>query len=394
MVYQKTTNNGDLLETDIYWKAEKYLEFKNRRNEIFTIEPGTVFTMSAEYNHRTDDYEVMITCYGFAERMRRGITSPFAEKSKVEQRMEESEFFALKLDLDRKCVSMKKNMLEAKIMSNSHVVDYCNKKEAAGKEYLAVQSQAEDIKRQLSSGRRQPTNIEKKISRFIDVSARVEADASTNGALKQVSQISFGVFLMLFLLSLGSSPSPNFLMVFLFFAIMFVSGLNMIFGPKVAAIVVCKVLSLPFIIGDFLTGSGHGQRLDRQTCRQLEDDLKMLDSEMHLRALKQQELKRELDRNFALVNNEVFGAALPLVNPAPGQRLSVPSPGQMQEIETRSPEEITGGCERVAYPVYDHENNVQASDERKVISLTKTGRRAGGAQEPARKKVDLRKHYY
>ena len=193
MVYQKTTNNGDLLETDIYWKAEKYLEFKNRRNEIFTIEPGTVFTVSAEYNHRTDDYEVMITCYGFDERMRRGITSPLAEKSKVEQRMEESEFFALKLDLDRKCVSMKKNMLEAKIMSNSHVVDYCNKKEAAGKEYLAVQSQAEDIKRQLSSGRRQPTNIEKKISRFIDVSSRFSDAFSAFTRILSVTEFSYGV---------------------------------------------------------------------------------------------------------------------------------------------------------------------------------------------------------
>ena len=89
MVYQRTTNKGDLLETDIYWKAEKFLEFRNRRNEIFTIEPNTVFTISAEYNHRTDDYEVTVTCYGFAEGfndgMRRGISSPLAVKSKVEQ---------------------------------------------------------------------------------------------------------------------------------------------------------------------------------------------------------------------------------------------------------------------------------------------------------------------
>lgn len=394
MVYQRTTNKGDLLETDIYWKAEQFLEFRNRRNEIFTIEPGTVFTMSAEYNHRTDDYEVLITCYGFGEGMKRGITSPLAEKSRVEQRMEEDEFFALKLDLDRKCVSMKKNMLETRIMSNSHVVDFCNTNEAFRKEYLDLKTKYEDIKRQLSSGRRQPTGIEKKISRFIDVSARVEADASSNERLKQISQVSFGIFLMFFLLSLGSSPSPNYLMTFLFFVIMSVSALNFIIGPKATAVVVCKVLSLPFIIGDFLTGSGRGERLDRQTCRQLEDDLKMLDSEMHLRALKQQELKRELDRKFSLVNNEAFGAALPILNSAAEQKLSFSAGGMMPEIETRTPDEITGGCERVAYPVYDHESNVQASDERKVISLTKTGRRAGSAQDPPRKKVDLRKHYY
>ena len=401
MVYQRTTNKGDLLETDIYWKAEKFLEFRNRRNEIFTIEPNTVFTISAEYNHRTDDYEVTVTCYGFAEGfndgMRRGISSPLAVKSKVEQRLSEDEFFALKLELDRRCVSMKKQMLETKIMSNSHVVDFCNKNDAARKELLALQSQAEDVKRQLNSGRRQPTNIEKKISRFIDVSERVEADATSCERLKQISQLSFVVFFMFFLLSLGTSSSPNFLMVFLFFAIMTVSGLNFLLGPKAAAIVVCKVLSLPFVIGDFLTGSGRGQRLDRQTCHQLEGDLKMLDSEIHLRTLKQMDLKRELDRNFSLVNNEIFGAALPLINPAPGQKSANPATGQMYtaqmpEIETRTPEEITGGYERVAYPVYDRSDDIPASDERKVISLTKEGRKSRSVQTPNGKKVDLRKH--
>ena len=405
MVYQRTTNKGDLLETDIYWKAEKFLEFRNRRNELFTIEPGTVFTISAEYNHRTDDYEVTVTCYGFAEGindgMRRGISSPLAVKSKVEQRLAEDEFYALKLDLDRKCVSMKKPILETRIMNNSHVVDFCNKNDAFRKELQTLQAKADDVKRQLNSGRRQPTNIEKKISRFIDVSERVEADATSCEKLKQISQLSFVVFFMFFLLSLGASSSPNLLMVILSFAIMTVSGLNFLFGPKVAAIVVCKILSLPFVIGDFLTGSGRGQRLDRQTCLQLEDDLKMLNSELHLRTLKQLELKKELDRKFSLVNNEVFGAALPYIAPAPGQKQATPAAGQMftvspvpqmQEIETRTPEEITGGYERVAYPVYERNDDIPASDERKVISLTKTGRKARSVQASSGKKVDLRKH--
>ena len=423
MIYQKTHNHKDLFDKDIYRKAERNLEFRNRRGEVFSIEENTVFTVEAEYLPRTDDYSVIIRSYEFAtvvsENMINGSDSPLAVQSIVEERMTEEEFFILENDISAHCLSMKKNVLEFKLLKHEKVREYCKESSALRKKYLEAKKAVDNTLAQLAQDTREPTNLEKKIDGLIRIASEIEADNAMEQVFRFINQMVFSISSMVLLTVLGRTiGTPDFLQLFLLLVVPFVSGMNLLLKPVKAAELFCKILSLPFVLSDFLTGT-KANRLSRSLRLSLESQAQNEKEELHLNELQQRQLKEKLNINFCLINDEVFRSAL---------LTAQDQDGRIVETETRTPEEITGGYERVMYPVFgnsgkpappaagsvmpgirtagagiasengnDHDQP-HTADGRKVISLSKNGRRPadGNAGMPdigrTRRKVDLRKH--
>ncbi len=427
MIYQKTHKHKDLFDKDVFRKAERNLEFRNRRGEVFSIEENTVFTVDAEYLPRTDDYNVTIRSYEFAnvvsENMMKGSDSPLAVQSIVEQRMTEDEFFILENDIEAECLSMKKSVLEYKILNHEKVREYCKESSALRKQYLDAKAQVDNTKALLAQDSRDPTNIEKKMDGLIRVASEIEADPTVEQVFRFINQMVFGISSMVMLTVLGSTTgSPDLLFLTLLLIAPFVSGMNLLLKPVKAAELFCKILSLPFVLSDLLTGT-KTNRISRSLRLSLESQSRSEMEELHLNELKQKQLKEKLNIKFCLINDEIFRSAL---------LTTTDQNGQITEIETRTPEEIAGGCERVMYPVFgnkgtsapsahnnadnyampgirtagaavitdddDDHDQIQGADGRKVISLSKKGRRsaAGSADMSSaggsRRKVDLRKH--
>lgn len=420
MIYQKTTEKNNQDYRDKYRIAVSTIEFTNRYGEVFTIETGTVFTVSADYTDASGEYEVVIRSYEFGNVIIPSMASPehdspLTVQTKISQRLFENNYSVLKKEIEKNSVTRDRRAFELSITGHQDVRNFSYELMKLRDEHRKTEREADGYRDELDAGAESvPEQFINSVFTVFESFSRFIEDSPVKMTLFRIANITvFAALSMGMLIRFGSSNVPaNGIALFFLILLDFWCFMNIFFRPETAPDIFKAVLKLPFRILRVMFPSASDER--RKLLKILYDDtVKRLTDNESL----QIRLKKALDSKFETVIREITDSAGSSDENNDIESIAVPelpfhrkSAAQITETETRTDEEIRGGCSRVMYPVYSTEHNAGSPDHkasessgtrktetsgndnkpvRNIISLTKPGRKDSPA--PAGKKVDLTK---
>lgn len=412
MIYQNNLKGNPIINTgktvqdgSEIFLARRELFFSNVKGETFTIEKNTLFSVNADSFPATGEYEINIKCFGISPTVAESIGNvknvhPLAMQNAVFQKMTKYEYDKMIYDFDMNTFRMSKSLLEDSLLHDSRLIQYCSRMTTLMQEHIKTEKEAEEIYQLMESDNL--GTAERKIKTFFDDIKenfeKTEENPLISVLTKYAAATVFGGFVCGTLVYMGSSTTvKSYFVLCVCVIVMLLSILTALLKPSGTAEFLRDLLLVPMSIirRNFSSGSDRLNYLNQEY-----DNIKQL---LNSNEARQSELRKQLRADFPeMIRRIMSGKLLPgnetMVSVAyTGLNFSGLNAADISETETRTDEEIRGGCERVVYPVYktadtpsDSASVSEASSGRHVISLSKTGKTA--SEVPERKKVDLTKH--
>lgn len=362
MIYLKEKYTGDLLSEDVYRIAENNIEFKTKRKNIFVIEKNTLFTVSSSYLDDSGEYKVIVKGYKFSGKITRYseltfTDSPLIAQDRVIERIDPDSYEKFLVELGNNSLSMEKGSFESAIEKHNDVLQYIADVENILNKNKEIEKSIEEIKNGYTESELSNSGI--KVKSFFN---RIKEHPFQNFLLYVINMligvISLSVLIGLFMTIETANPVlillTGFVAVFSNYAILQDT-------TKISELYK-KLFLLPFIFVNFFRGnnSKKSNNLATAICNEKHIEINN-NTRLHINA------RNELNSKIGLIAHDIFVSnnnALIFSNKTEEKIF--------EETETRTPEEITGGYERVKYPEYHTESHVKpGNQERKVISLTK-----------------------
>lgn len=369
MIYLKEKYTGDLLNEDVYRIAENNIEFVTKRKNIFAIEKNTLFTVSSSYLEDTDEYKVTVKGYKFSGKITRYCElsftdSPLITQDRVIERISPDSYEKFLKELKNNSQSMDKPSFESAIEKNPVVLQYISEVEEILAKNRDIEKRIEEINNEfyqseLSSGEK---TVEIFFDRVLVFTDRITANFSLN-LLFNILNILVG-----FVSALALIPAVvlkiNGPVILLIGLIAFFSISTLILGTEKANDLYKFIFSIPFIVIGLLTGKKAKKPSISVTEVRNEKLIEINENnKLHIKA------RDNLNSKIGLIAHDIISNRNKLTFSNNSEKKV------LLETETRSPEEITGGYERIKYPEYCSKyNDKPENQERKVISLTKPGK--------------------
>ena len=367
MIYLKEEYTGDLLNEDVYRIAENNIEFVTKRKNIFAIEKNTLFTVSTSYLEDTDEYKVTVKGYKFSGKITRYselsfTDSPLIAQDRVIEIITPDSYEIFLEELKKNSRSMDKTSFESAIEKNPAVLQYISEVEEILEKNRNMEKRIEEINNEfyqseLSLGEK---TVKIFFDRVLAVTDRITENSFLN-LLFNIVNILIG-FISALILIPAIVLQINGPLILLTGLIAFFSISTLILGTAKANELYKNIFSFPFIVMGLLTGKKTKKSSILVTGLRNEKLIEINENNrLHIKA------RDDLNSKIGLIAYEIFESNKKV--------MTFSDKTTSEETETRSPEEITGGYERIKYPEYRSESNDKPENhERKVISLTKPGK--------------------
>ncbi|MDD6825590.1 MAG: hypothetical protein PUE12_05680 [Oscillospiraceae bacterium] len=362
MIYLKEEYTGDLLNEDVYRIAENNIEFKTKRKNIFAIEKNTLFTVSSSYLDDTGEYKVIVKGYKFSGKITRYseltfTDSPLIAQDRVIERIDPDSYQRFLTELGNNSLIMDKSSFESAIEKHNDVLQYMADVENILNKNREIEKSIEEIKNDYTESVLSNSGI--KVKSFFN---RIKEHPFQNLLLYVINMligvISLVVLIGLFMTIDTANPVLilliGFVAVFSFYAILQDTS-------KISELYE-KLFLFPFTFVNFFRKNNpkKSNNLVTAICNEKYIEINN-NTKLHINA------RNELNSKIGLIAHDIFLSNNNVLNFSNKTDEKI-----FEEKETRTPEEITGGYERIKYPEYHTESHVKpGNQERKVISLTK-----------------------